>query len=129
MRKIILLVFIFTIVILFITPITTSINQPKIEKHKIDMEKLEDITSKNILETIDMDYIDTIISNIKNKVLARTRYPFICLFLFQIFIPNYIYFKLWYLIGITSYIPAYLSYITYTLANDQCNCIWTDWFS
>jgi hypothetical protein len=129
MRKIILLVFVFTIIILLITPTTTSINKPTIEKHKIDMEKLEDITNKNILKTSDKDYIDTIISKIKNKVLARTRYPFICLFLFQIFIPNYIYFKLWNLIGITPYIPAYLSYITYTLANDHCNCMWTDWFS
>jgi len=128
MRKIILLVFSVTIVILLITPIVNSMNKPTIEK-KIDMDKLEDITSKNILKTSDIDYIDSIISNIKSKVFARTRYPFICLFLFQIFIPNYIYFKIWYLIGITPYIPAYLSYITYTLAKDNCNCIWTDWFS
>lgn len=126
MRKKIMFVFVFTTVILLITPIVTSINKPTIEKHIIDIGEFEDITRKNILKNTDIDYFDTIISNIKNKVLPRNRYPFICLILFQIFIPNYIYFRLWYSIGIVPYISAFLVYSTYTLANDHCNCLWAD---
>ena len=129
MKKKIMLVFVFTIAILLLTPIVTSINGPMIEKHKIGMEKLDNIITKNIRETSDMDYIDTIISYIKNKELARTRHPVMCLFLFRIFLPNYIYFKTWYIIGITPIIPGYLTYITYTLAKDYCDCIWVDWFN
>ncbi len=126
MRKKIMFVFIFTTVILLITPIVTSIKKPMIEKNIIDIQKLEDITSKNIPKISDMDYINTIMSNIKNKI--RLRHPFICLFLLQIFLPNYIYFMFWNSIGITPYIPAYIGYITYTIARDNCDCRWPAWF-
>ncbi len=126
MRKKIMFVFIFTTVILLITPIVNSIKKPMIEKNIIDIEKLEDITSKNIPKISEMDYIDTIMSNIKNKI--RLWYPLLCLFLLQLFLPNFIYFNIWYSIGITPYIPAYISYITYTIARDNCGCIWPAWF-
>lgn len=128
MRKKIMLGFVFTTLILLITPIVTSLNKPIIKEQEFDIEKLEDITTKKMDEYRVINYITTMMSKIKNIDLDRRTHPCICTLLLLIFLPRYIYYRILYSIGITPYIMAYIIYFTFTISNDFYGCYWTDWF-